>query len=717
MIDQQKNKKNAIVYFYFFVVIGIVLLKYIHGIGNFWDWSFPYFKDQISNTFGINSLSWISSNLGSPLGYASNYYLFSPFLLLRFLPLNPETWRYLSLVSIFSLIVYFVFTIKDHKKSIFSLVLLSLAVIFNPAFFSKVLAGHFSYFVSLAIFIYLISLCIKNKNNNSISLVQTLVIAILLSIVGFQIQFFVFAATFLVVYFLFNKEKFPWKYCWVFIIVPLLVNLPWLSNYLIGVNSIGASSQTATQMLFADAAFASPMRIFFMIFAPATNIQFVYDRWMLIYFGLFTFITYGSIAYYYLSRIKSKRVENNRTVNVIVTNLIIFTVFGTGYFQKMNVPFLKLFYPMFRESGHFAPVIILFEILSLIYILPIIFTSIGVRHRKIGSALAGLVLIYLVGFVSINIYSFEKYLPIVDFSAARAQFQPFEDFGNSDTSTYRVLTYPFWNQYSFNSVPSVEKKDRLLNSSGWDSFIEFSGKDHINNYQPGGESINDTLQYRLLSTDSLIELKQKNVKYIYDMQNIYTSNYERYTTPDTYDHNLSLIKNDPKFIDKLMASNPGEITKVADHIYRINNTLPRVYAEKTDGVATPEVSFVQINQTEYSVTIKNLSGTAKLNFLEGFHPGWKLYLGDHGFLLKPVFDSTHAKVLGYANSWTISKNDAIDIAKNQNKNVDVNPDGSINIRLSLYFQPQRAFSVALVLSVVAILSICGYLLYAVKSKK
>jgi len=686
-------------------------------MGNFWDWGTPYFISQVRNFFNLQSMSWSSGDaLGHPIAYNSSYY----FNLLASLDsfLKPEYWILLIIILAFCLYTYFVCRISQAEKYCYFSIFLTIIAVFNTAIYYKLQAGHLDYIIALPFLTGLIyNIVFKLKKDFS----SYLALSILLAFVGIQIQFFIFAAIFILIYFLFNKDKFSWKYCWLLIVIPLLINLPWLSNFLVGANSISATSQGATQMLFADTAFASPIRIFFMIFSPATNIQYAYDRWMLIYFGIFTAMVYGSIAYYYFNRIKNKELrikdqDKGRIINILVTNFVVFTLLGTGYFQKIPIPFIKTFYPMFRESGHFAPIIILFEILILAFILPVIFESIKKYQIKSGRKFLLitynlLLTTYLIVFVAINAYTFYKYLPRVNFSEARKQFQPFENFGASDNSVYRVLTYPFWNQYGFNDVADVVKKGKLLNNSGWDSFIEFSGKDHISNYQAGGQSINGTLQYRLLTTENITELEQKNVKYIYDFQNIYTSNWNLYTSPDTYDNNLSLIKNDPNFMAKLMAANPGEITKVADHIYEINNTLPRVNLENA---GETQLSFQRINPTKYKVTIKNLKDTADLNFLESYHLDWNIYLGNYNLFAKPLFDSTHKETFGYANGWTINK---ADIISQKSNDYSVNPDGSIDVNLMLYFWPQTAFEISLVVSILAILSCATYLLYAMKRKK
>lgn len=722
----------------YFVIYGVPFLLLIKGGGNYWDWNVPYFTDHLKNL--SVSFSWQDTNFGSPLGYASSIYLSRLLSLAYYLRIPPELFLYFVIIVPATFTSYFAFLFTRRFLNSHLAFMLGLAVILNPAYFYKVLAGHFPYMVSLTIFIYLlyfVSLKLKR------AWPSYLLLGLLLAFVGLQTQFFIFSAIFLLVFLLMNREKFWWKGSLLALFVALFINLPWLSNYLLGVSSVASSSQSAMEMLFAGSAFSSPIRIFFMAFSNATDIQYIYDRWMFIYFGVFAALVYGFIFYYYYLRLKrNKLVENNRKIiDVLVTNLAVFTLLGTGYFQKVNIPFLRTLYPMFRESGHFAPIIILLEVLTFAFILPVIVNSIKNYQIKINrkfllTAYNLLLIAYLVGFISINAYCFYKYLPRVDFAAARAKFLSFEKFGQADSSTYRILSYPFWNQYGFNDVANVIKNGRLLNNSGWDSFIEFSGKEHVSNYQAGGQSINDTLQYRLLTTDNITELERKNVKYIYDLQSVYTSNFERYTTPETYDNNLSLIKNDPSFMTKLMAANPGKIIKVADNVYELNNSLPRIFLSSNQQSATsnqPTLYFEKINPTEYKISISNLKDTADLTFLESFHQDWQLYLGDNNedisncqasvqfsnidatecqstgkfgqldglrYLFERPLNLSHTEKFDYANNWTISK---ADIVNQNNKNYTVNPDGSINVDLTLYFWPQTYFVYSLAISFTALI--------------
>jgi hypothetical protein len=93
-----------------FAIYLIIYLSFFYkiksGIGQYWDWTTPYFKDQISNFFWNYSYSWNSKNLGEPLGYSTDYFL--RYILSNFNFVSPEIWRYIFIVICFSLVHLYV---------------------------------------------------------------------------------------------------------------------------------------------------------------------------------------------------------------------------------------------------------------------------------------------------------------------------------------------------------------------------------------------------------------------------------------------------------------------------------------------------------------------------------------------------------------------------------------------------------------------------------
>ncbi len=157
-------------------------------------------------------------------------------------------------------------------------------------------------------------------------------------------------------------------------------------------------------------------------------------------------------------------------------------------------------------------------------------------------------------------------------------------------------------------------------------------------------------------------------------------------------------------------------------------------------ISTKNLTFKKINETYFQLEIKNVNGKQDLIFYDSFHPGWKLFinksnklncrvvekinsiteckeadkyiLGDELSYLfkKPVFEKSHKPYTSFfINKWQI---DAQFVRDNFTKeSYTVNKDGSVNLRLVLYFVPQVYFYIGTILSLFIIGGNVGYLLY------
>lgn len=142
-----------------------------------------------------------------------------------------------------------------------------------------------------------------------------------------------------------------------------------------------------------------------------------------------------------------------------------------------------------------------------------------------------------------------------------------------------------------------------------------------------------------------------------------------------------------------------------------------------------DIYFERENAKDYRIYIKNIKkdSPGNLVFQDPFNKYWHLYLRpisesrnkELSYLWqRPVFDDTHQLINQYANSWTI---DPEYIKQNFSKEYyQENPDGSIDIEMTLYFKPQSYFYLGLIISGVVLLaffSYFGYIGVAVLRKK
>ena len=120
------------------------------------------------------------------------------------------------------------------------------------------------------------------------------------------------------------------------------------------------------------------------------------------------------------------------------------------------------------------------------------------------------------------------------------------------------------------------------------------------------------------------------------------------------------------------------------------------YWEIISSSSTGMLILDRSSPVKYNISLFHLSGVQNLDFKDTFSRWWNLLLNN-----EPIFEETHHLVNDYANGRTI---DVEYIKKNFPKDYyKENPDGSIDINLTLYFKPQSYFYVGLWVSGVTLL--------------
>lgn len=690
------KNKGVFVFLFYLMVFVLILFPGRHGIGNFWDWSFPYFSDQLKNLSWQNFFSWSGSNLGMPLGYQTDYFFRFLETGLGWIRIPAEYSLFIIICSSLATTAFGIFLIvsKTLKKGLFWPIIIGAVTTINSAILYKLVAGHLGYLVSLPVFVFLVYYVLFKFKTNFRSGVT---LGLLLALCGTQIQFFVFTALFLIVYFIFNRDKLRLITLAPLVLLPILINLPWLTNYLFGVNNFSKVTSQAAAGAFNDLSTASLPYIVALIFSKATFIKYFFPKIAFGYFALFSLGTYALLIY---SLVKKKLTKQSWLLVVLA---IIFTVLNTGFFNRNGL----LFSPMLREVGHFSPLVIMFLAITLAAVLP--------ENRIFKKIIYG----YLLIFIILSGYTINRYLPTTDYVAARSDFQVFEKFNQANPNSSRVLTYPFFGQYSFNRQPITIIKNQPVDNTGHDNFSLYANLDIINQYPNNVMDLKTTPQYKFLQNYDLNIWRDLGVRYIYDYSKIYQSNFNNYAPAEVYDNNLNIIKSDPNFITKIEQANPGQLTKVADGIYEIENSLPKIFADQG------ELVFQKINPTAYRIHLSGITTQTQLTFMENYHPGWKLInapenistldssCSQAGIWNSPkvvecqptsgilsgaefktnqvVGEDSHQTVRDFANGWTI------------------NPDEGGSLDLILYFTPQDELLVSEIISYLMIIVAVVYL--------
>lgn len=161
-----------------------------------------------------------------------------------------------------------------------------------------------------------------------------------------------------------------------------------------------------------------------------------------------------------------------------------------------------------------------------------------------------------------------------------------------------------------------------------------------------------------------------------------------------------------------------KVTDIGER-YSIYEVAKQYQNEKiylTDDVAQFPSDFSQVeyqknNSYEYELVIKNLAKKQYLVFLDPYHQKWQLYwLPSHRLFIA----GSHDVPFGYANAWVL---DPQEIIKNYAGEYQQNADGSLTLKLKLYFLPQSYFNATLKISLATIGLIIGFLLIGIVPRK
>jgi len=128
-----------------------------------------------------------------------------------------------------------------------------------------------------------------------------------------------------------------------------------------------------------------------------------------------------------------------------------------------------------------------------------------------------------------------------------------------------------------------------------------------------------------------------------------------------------------------------------------------------------KIDYQFINPTKYNIKLKNLSELVYLNFSESYHPDWKIKVGKFNWFKvltdKNYFllDEFHFENNALFNSFVIDP----DYIKSHysNSSYKENPDGSIDVELTLFFRPQSYLYFGLIISITTLVACLGYLIY------
>lgn len=580
-------------YLSYLFLFSVILWPISNGYGHNWDGTYHLFRSQFPDIGRSYFSVWSSADLGASIGYASGslYGLILGFL--HITGLETQWQQYIYLVALLAAIAYLCrLIIARYIDGGLLPLLFSLACVLNPAVFYKLLAGHTIYLTGLVFFLALVYYMLhfyQALPRNS------LVAGLLTALSMVQIQFAIFSTLVLALYIIMQNRKRWLANLGLSLLVIVLIHGYWLVPLLTNSDHILDLSNKAKTDYFASLISTTLPRVWTFLFSGATFIHYFFPYWFQALSGLI-------VVYIFVLFLKNKKRDPD--VSFFMILFLVFSLLATGLLQSLNIPIFRTFSPLLREVGHLAPLVIIgaFLLIASLYRYS--------PQQKWQSTTLGVCISIFIGFSAIVIYN---YTPRFNAKQARAEFAPFLSVINQTQNTTRILTYPFFNQYQYLSQPITYKGSTPMSNSGWDSFTIFSGTDSISN-AVSPSLFKDSIQYQFLTDYSVDRLADLNIRYILDYSAIYQSNYDHFVDPSVYNNDLTLIKNDPNFLNKVLAANPGKVRLISPHVLEISNFQPRIKAG--------QVIIKKLNETQYVVQ-GSLGG--RLDLLVNYDPGWKLY--------------------------------------------------------------------------------------------
>lgn len=160
---------------------------------------------------------------------------------------------------------------------------------------------------------------------------------------------------------------------------------------------------------------------------------------------------------------------------------------------------------------------------------------------------------------------------------------------------------------------------------------------------------------------------------------------------------------------------------------------------KTGIIRSKNTTFKMVNPIEYHIEINAIKDHHTLVFLQSFNRYWSLYpttdsIDECGEKVQYIesdtyqcltqaptfksylsllntqqlFDNSHEKALGYANKWSITKEEIIRNAPKES--YSMNPDGTIDIKLRLVFKIQAYFNLAMIMATIYAIGLIIFML-------
>lgn len=281
-----------------------------------------------------------------------------------------------------------------------------------------------------------------------------------------------------------------------------------------------------------------------------------------------------------------------------------------------------------------------------------------------------------------------------------------KDFISKQPAYFRTLWVPrvsYWSFYN-NSHPKVNSLElgALLNLGIADARL--TDQERV---------------ARMLKQDAFrVGLNMGTIKYVFVYPHDEKNNIDSYIGKG-YDPQVFSVFIDE--LDRLKYLSKQNIGTQKVVVYENKSFRPHIYTtyEKeslSKDIPFQKIDYKPISASEYRVSLKNLSNSIYLNFSETYHPDWKLKTGEFKWwevLTKNDYflsDKNHFQTEAGLNSFLIDPTETKRADLDRSTYIE-NPDGSIDLDLTLYFKPQSYFYLGLAISSVTLILLLGSLLF------
>jgi hypothetical protein len=726
-IFSRKTLEVLIACLIFLVVTILASYKVLPSSGIITYGDTPYFHNIVSQWRNI-ATTWTPNYLGQ--NQSSSIWNYLPNVLIIFLlkifSLSNNAIAYLMSFGLFFLtaIVYYFVFYKISKNFYFG-ILAGLFVVLNNLTIEYIAYGGFLYyFLGLISFALLFNLLWEvNANKGELSK-KSIFFIILFSLLSLHPFFFVIYLISIFLFFLFyiwqyHKFNDIWKYLITFLGV-VLASSYWVFPFIYN------SLSTQPGNVYGAANLNNVFLGFLKVASYISAIDFFQ------YFGFFSRDFHQTIFHYifyigivFLLLLSGLSIKNNKNKYFLLFLLFFYIlffnfalgpvsrIFGSTWMWLWNN--ISLF-SFFRSFSRFLAIIIpiylfYFAVYNLewrykyknyIYIIFCVFViclNLKVLTGNLGGNILATKIPKEYEKVNYDISGDKSEDNIV--SLPSASYEAY-DWGMNNDTTLLQQNY-FLKDYLF-VKPIIYDRTSLGLASLNQTFANVFSNNKLNNLSASLDNLNDGYV-----------LVQKDLVDIFTLKNVEYGEYENY------------FDNNPDYT--LMENN--------DYFDLYKNNI------KTTELLADNSFFKRINSTEYKVYLENLTTAQALILFQNYNSNWSLFINKNNasndscamvneyndgnikttecapeqrffdgeefsyLYQKPIFDNTHQLVDDYANGWTIDPNY---IKQNFDPSYyKVNPDGSIDIELTIYFKPQSYFDLGLIVSGATVLACFGYL--------